>query len=481
MAKLWIDGKWQGGGSRRDLIAPFDGRKLGQVEQADAAQVESAIQAAVAAFPRLRETSRYLRSRLLSEIAAGIQARKSDLVSVMVGEAGKPRQLAEGEIGRAVNTFTIAAEEAKRFGGQQIPIDIEPAGRAYWPVITQPTPRGPILAIAPFNFPLNLVAHKVAPALAVGAPVVVKPPPQAPGAACILAEVFEAALGRVGDDREKIPPAALQIIHAANDVIAPAVTDPRLPILSFTGSDRVGWMLAEKAYRKKVCLELGGNAAVIVHADADLARAAARCAYGAFAYAGQICISVQRVFVHQSVAREFQDLFLSEIAQLPTGDPAQSDTLVGPMIDAAVADRTLAWIDEAKRAGAKVLAGGTRQGNVLAPTVLTQVKPDQKVCTEEVFAPLAVLVPYADLEDAIQGVNDSRFGLQAGIFTESMKDSRRAMEGMNVGGVIINEVPTYRADNMPYGGVKDSGNCREGVAFAMQEYCDLKTIVQWRG
>jgi acyl-CoA reductase-like NAD-dependent aldehyde dehydrogenase len=414
-------------------------------------------------------------------MARGIEARRSELVDAMVSEAGKPRLLSDGEVSRAVVTFTIAAEEAKRLGGEVVPVDVDAAGRAYAPAVSHWAPRGPVLAIAPFNFPLNLIAHKVAPALAVGASVIVKPPPQAPGAARLLAEIFEKAAAEAGDARERIPPAALQVLSAPNEVLAKAVADPRISILSFTGSDKVGWMLQEKSARKKLILELGGNAAVIVAADADLARAAARCAYGAFAYAGQVCISVQRILVQKDVAARFTELLLAETAKVACGDPARPDVLVGPLIDAAAADRVMAWIEESRRDGAKVLCGGARAGNVIAPAILTGVKPTAKLACEEAFGPVATVDAYGALDEAIASVNASRFGLQAGFFTDGAAAIRRAAEELEVGGLMVNEVPTYRADNMPYGGVKDSGLGREGVRYTMEEYCERRTVVSWQG
>lgn len=443
--------------------------------------MEKALAAAESAGKEFRKVSRFGRSRLLSAMVRGIEARRAELVETMVAEAGKPRTLADGEVGRAIVTFTLAAEEAKRLGGEVVPVDADSGGRAYAPAVSHWAPRGPILAIAPFNFPLNLVAHKVAPALAVGASVIVKPPPQAPGASRLLAEIFAAAAAEASDAREKIPAAALQVVNGPNDVVARAVTDPRIAILSFTGSDKVGWALQAQATRKKVILELGGNAAVIVAADADLKRAAARCAFGGFAYAGQVCISVQRVLVQKEAAARFTELLLAETAKVACGDPARPETLAGPLIDAAAADRVMSWIEESRRDGAKVLCGGSRAGNVIAPTVLSGVKPTAKLACEEAFGPVVVVDSYGEFGEAIAAVNASRFGLQAGLFTDGAAAIRRASEELEVGGLMINEVPTYRADNMPYGGLKDSGLGREGVRYTMEEYCERRTVVEWRG
>ena len=321
----------------------------------------------------------------------------------------------------------------------------------------------------------------MAPALAVGATVLVKPPHQAPGPTRLLAEIFETAVRAITDPQEIIPLSTLQVLNASNEVISKAVSDPRIAILSFTGSDRVGWMLRNQATHKKVALELGGNAGVIVHSDANLKRAAARCAFGGFAYAGQICISVQRIFVHEEVAQRFTELFLSEVKKLVIGDPARQETVVGPLIDQAAADRVMAWIDEATQEGAHILLGGTRQESLISPTVLSGVKSQSKLCTEEVFGPVVVLNTYREFTEAIAAVNSSRYGLQAGVFTENLKLTHQAIENLDVGGILINEIPTYRADSMPYGGMKESGLGREGVRYAMEEFSERKTVISWMG
>ncbi len=480
--RLFIAGRWEDGRSEaREIRSPFSGERVAGADQADEAQLERALAATAEAFRSFRKSSSYVRSRLLAGIAQGIGARRREIVDSVVQEAGKPRQLADLEVSRAIQTFTIASEEAKRQVGELIPVDLEASGRAYGPATSRWVPRGPVLAIAPYNFPLNLVAHKVAPALAVGCTVIVKPAPQAPGAATILAEIFERAARDASDAREQVPAAALQLVNAPNAVVGRAVTDPRITTLSFTGSDKVGWQLQQAAVRKKVALELGGNAAVIVHSDADLQRAATRCAFGGFAYGGQICISVQRVFVQREVAERFTDLFLAEVRKLKVGDPALDDTVVGPLIDAAHADKVSTWIDEALRGGARALAGGERRGNLIPPTVLAGVRETDKVNTEEVFGPVVVLETYDDFGKAVAAVNRSRFGLQAGVFTDSSRLIRQACDELEVGGILVNEIPTYRADNIPYGGVKESGLGREGVRYAMEELCERRTVVSWQG
>lgn len=477
---LWLDGDWIKSRDIREVRAPYTGARVARVDYADSAQMRRALAAAAECFPRLRALSRHARSRLLAAMADGIEGRRAELACLMALEAGKPATLADVEVSRAVTTFTAAAEEAKRYGGEVIPLDTDLAGRSFAPAVSYWVPRGPVLAITPFNFPLNLVAHKVAPALAVGAPVLLKPAPQAPGPAAVLAEIFEAARTS-GDASEAVPAAAFQVINCANDIAAIAVDDPRIATLSFTGSAPVGWRLQGRAVGKKVALELGGNAAVIVHRDADLARAAARCAIGGFAYAGQVCISVQRIFVHEDVAARFQRLLLQETAKLVVGDPLDPRTSVGPLIDAATADRVMSWISAAAAGGARVLVGGVRKGNVVAPTILTKVRGDMKVVCEEVFGPVVVLAGYSDFGRALDAVNSSRFGLQAGVFTDSARLMSEAVSRLEVGAVLINEVPTYRSDVMPYGGVKESGLGREGVRYAMEDYSERRTVVTWRG
>ncbi|MDE2511353.1 MAG: aldehyde dehydrogenase family protein [Elusimicrobia bacterium] len=479
--RLFIGGRWEEGATRREIRSPFSGAAVASAHQASPEQMERALSCAAASFLEFRRVSRCGRARLLSALSRGIESRRAEFVESIVAEAGKPRTLADAEVTRAAGVFALAAEEARRLGGEVVPVDIDAAGRAYAPAVSTWVPKGPVLAIGPFNFPLNLIAHKVAPALAVGASVLVKPPPQAPGAARLLAEVFEAASEDVSDSRETIPSGALQVLSAANDVVSTAVSDPRIAVLSFTGSDKVGWLLQEKAIRKKVVLELGGDAAVIVAEDADLERAAARCAFGAFAYAGQVCISVQRVLLQKSISARFTELFLTATAKVASGDPGRRDVLAGPLIDAAAADRVMAWIAEAKAGGAKVLAGGTRAGNMIAPTVLTGVPATAKLSREEAFGPVALLSEYADFDDALAAVNSSRFGLQAGLFTDSESRVRRAAEELEVGGLVVNDAPTYRADHLPYGGVKDSGLGREGVRCAMEECCERRVVVRWKG
>jgi glyceraldehyde-3-phosphate dehydrogenase (NADP+) len=348
-----------------------------------------------------------------------------------------------------------------------VPLDIAPATEGYTAIVER-FPIGVIGAIAPFNFPLNLVAHKLAPAIAVGNTVVLKPPPQAPLSALLLADVcYDAGL----------PAAALSVVHCPVEVAQALAEDARIAMLSFTGSAKVGWHLKTVAGKKKVVLELGGNAAAVVLRDADLAWAARRCALGSFAQAGQVCIKVQRIFVERPVFDAFLALFRQETKALRVGDPSDVETIVGPMIDTANADRVSAWVDDAVKAGAARLTGGGRRNNVLEPTILTGTTPAMKVEAEEVFGPVSTVAPVDSVDEAFARVNESRYGLQAGVFTFDVRNIAKAFQELNVGGVIANDYPTLRVDNFPYGGVKDSGFGREGVRYAMEEMTELKTLV----
>lgn len=475
---LFIDGAWREAVATAAVTSPFTGEVVAHSGLASAADMDAAIAAADRDFGAFRAAIRAARAKLLADMARGIEARREEFVTRMIREAGKPRSLATVEVSRAVATFTAAAEEAKRLGGEVVPLDGEAANAGYGPAIAYWFARSPVLAIAPFNFPLNLVAHKVAPALAVGAPVIVKPPPQAPGCAMLLADIFQEARQADAAVHGAIPRAALQVVAAANDVTGRAVTDPRIGTVSFTGSQKVGWMLQGLAVGKKVVLELGGNAAVIVAADADLARAANRCAFGGFAYAGQICISVQRVLVQAAVEEEFVRRLVEEVEKIRCGDPDAADVICGPLIDAAAADRVMAWIEAAQARGGRVLAGGTRTGRTMvAPTVMTHVPRDLPLACEELFGPVVLVDTFTDMEDAVRQANDSAYGLQAGVFTDSAAARHFAVQHLEVGGIILNDIPTFRADTMPYGGVKGSGLGREGVRYAMEDFCERRTVV----
>jgi acyl-CoA reductase-like NAD-dependent aldehyde dehydrogenase len=370
-------------------------------------------------------------------------------------------------VGRAISTFTIASEEAKRIPGEVVPLDITP-GTDHHFGLAQRFPIGPILGITPFNFPLNLVAHKVAPALAVGNPIVLKPAPQTPLTSLLLGEV----ISKLG-----LPDGMVSIVPCTNAVAERMVMDDRFAMVSFTGSAAVGWKLKAKAGRKRVVLELGGNAGVIVEPDADLDYAAERCAVGGYGYSGQTCISVQRIYVHESAYQAFLERLLKRVGAFKVGNPADETTMIGPLIDEGAAKRLESWIQEAVSGGAKVRIGGKRLGSLLEATVLTDVKPEMKVNYEEAFGPLVNVTPYAKFEEAIAALNDSPYGLQAGVFTRDIKKAFQAYNEIEAGAVLINEIPTFRADQMPYGGVKNSGLGREGLRYAIEEMTERKLLV----
>ncbi|MBH0191042.1 MAG: aldehyde dehydrogenase family protein, partial [Nitrospira sp.] len=386
---------------------------------------------------------------------------------LITAEAGKPITDAKREVSRAVQTFTVAAEESRRIPGDVIPLDWTPGTDSHLGIMRR-VPIGPILGITPFNFPLNLVAHKVAPALAAGNPILIKPAPQTPLTALLLGEIaWEAG----------VPPGGLNVVPCDNVLAERMVVDPRFKLMSFTGSAAVGWMLKAKCGKKKVTLELGGNAGVVIEPDADLDLAAQRCAAGGFGYAGQTCISVQRVFVHQSVVEAFTTKLLIHVARLKAGDPTDEMTTIGPVIDPGAAHRIENWISDAVAQGARVLLGGKRMGSVVEATVLANVTPDMKVSCEEVFGPVVTVTPYRQLSDAIALLNQSEYGLQAGLFTQDVNKIFYAFRHLEVGAVLANEIPTFRADHMPYGGVKDSGLGREGISAAIEDMTEPRLLV----
>ena len=462
-----IGGRWSHTTTVAPLRNPYTGETIAHVCQAGPAEAEAAVQSSVDGAAAMRRLSGYARSTLLHKAAQALLARQEEFARTMTAEAGKPVTDARREVGRAIQTFSIAAEEAKRIGGEVVPLDWSPGMEFYWGV-TRRFPIGPILGITPFNFPLNLVAHKVAPALAAGNSIVIKPAPQAPLTALLLGAVLlEAGL----------PPGGLNVLPCENAVAEQLVVDPRFKLLSFTGSAPVGWMLKAKCGKKKVVLELGGNAAVIVEPDADLDYAAQRCVTGGFTYAGQTCISVQRIFVHESIAAAFTENLVARVQGLATGDPSDERTVVGPLIDAGAAQRIEGWIGEAVAQGASLLSGGPRAGSVVPPTVLSQVTATMNVSCQEVFGPLVTISPYREFEEALKAVNESAYGLQAGIFTNNIGRIFQAFDQLEVGGVLANEIPTFRADHMPYGGIKDSGIGREGLRYAIEDMTEPKLLV----
>ncbi|HEV8266704.1 MAG TPA: aldehyde dehydrogenase family protein [Thermoanaerobaculia bacterium] len=446
--------------------SPYNRAEVGRVARPGKVEIEAAVGKAAAAFEKTRRLPTFRRAEILRSVAEALLRRKEDLALTIASEAGKPLRAARLEVERASATFHAAAAEVETRAGDVLPLDVNTASLGRWGVVRR-FPIGPVLAITPFNFPLNLSAHKVAAALGVGAPVVQKPASQTPFSAMALREtVLDAGWA----------PEAYAVLPIAGADAGTLVDDARLPIVSFTGSAEVGWGLKSRVPKKRVTLELGGNAAVVVHSDGDLDDAATRAVAGAFGYAGQSCISLQRALVHRPAFATFRDRLLERVARLVVGDPLEEATEIGPMITEQDAERASLWVEEAIAQGAEILAGGQRNGALLEPTVLQETRPTMKVECAEVFAPVLTLTPYDDFEDALRRVNDSPFGLQAGVFTRDLGRIQRAYEALEVGAVIVNDVPTWRADRMPYGGVKDSGRGREGPAYAMDAFTEPRLL-----
>jgi glyceraldehyde-3-phosphate dehydrogenase (NADP+) len=469
---LLINGAWVGAVESSPVFNPHTGGEIARVPLGGVGEIEVALAAAAEAFPRVRGTAGHERAALLLRIAAGIQARQADFVATIVSEAGKPVTFAEAEVARAAITFTAAAEEARRAHGELLPVEAYPSGDGHLGLMRR-FPLGVIAAITPFNFPLNLVAHKVAPALATGNTMVVKPAMKTPLTALLLAEVLHEA---------GVPAGQMNFVTCGNEDAARLVTDGRVQKVTFTGSPAVGWRLKELCGKKRITLELGGNAGVIVHSDADVAAAVPLIATGAFGYAGQSCISVQRVVVHESRYEELKAALVAHIAaKVPTGDPWERTTVVGPMITEPARDAVLERIAAALAGGARLVCGGQVRGRCLEATVLENADAAMAICAEEAFAPVLTLHRYAEFAEALAFVNASDFGLQAGVFTRDLTLALRAYEELEVGGVLINQVPTFRVENMPYGGIKDSGFGREGARYAMEEMTEMKSLVIKRG
>ena len=463
--KLLIGSDWLATPDRRPTTDPYTGRTLAQMPQADAAMLDRAIGVAHEAFATTRRSSATERAAILKKTAAAIEARRAEFVETIIAEAGKPVTLADGEVSRAVGTFTVAAEEAAHATDEDLPIDHMPGGKGHTARIRR-FPVGVIYGITPFNFPLNLVAHKVAPCIASGNTMLLKPAPRTPLTSLLLGEVLLAA---------GMTPGQINIVACPNELAGRPMEDPRIKMVSFTGSPKVGWPIKQQAYRKKVTLELGGNAAVIVCEDADVDAAIPLIASGAFAYAGQSCISVQRVYAHASIYASFREKLLAYVRdKVKTGDPRDKSVINGPLIDRAAQERLLTWINSA---GSPPLCGGQAQGPCITPTILENVDPKQEISCNEAFGPVMTLDRYTDFPTALATVNDSRFGLQAGVFTRDPARAQQAFTTLDVGGVMINQVPTFRVENMPYGGVKDSGFGREGVRYAMEDMTEPKVLV----
>ena len=465
--KLLIGEERRESAQRMEVRNPYNGEVVGVVHKGTEKDIDEAIEKAVKAFNVTRKMPTHQRSEILHKVANLIREKRDELARTICLEAGKTMTDSRIEADRAVNTFTIAAEEAKRIEGEVLPLDLLPASVSRIG-ITRRFPIGPMAGISPFNFPLNLVAHKVAPCIASGNTIVVKPASATPMTAILLGEIVVEA---------GMPDGGMSVVPCPGSIGELLVTDDRLTKLTFTGSAEIGWYLKSKAGKKKVTLELGGNAGAMVHTDADLDYAIPRLVRGSFAYAGQICISVQRIFVHKDIYDDFLERFVDETKKLRRGDPIEDDTDLSPMIDEPNAIRAEECVMEAVEAGAKVVTGGKRDGTYYEPTVVVNTKPEMKVNCMEVFAPIVTITPYSQFEEAVKGVNDSDFGLQAGVFTQDVKRIFYAYNNIDVGGLIVNDIPTYRIDHMPYGGVKDSGFGREGLRYAIEEMTELKLLV----
>lgn len=464
-----IDNNWHTSSEKKDVLSPFDGELAGTVSIPGENDCSIALEAADSAFHEFRKTPSHEKRNILKKIAEGIEKRKDELARILVLEGGKPLKSARVEVQRAITTFSVGAEEADTLSkGQLVPIDIAKGNENMFGILRR-FPVGVLMGISPFNFPLNLVAHKVAPAIASGNTIILKPAMQTPLSAIILGEIIL---------ESGLPKGVFNILTLPGSRTGKVLDDPRIRKISFTGSDEVGWKLMERYSKKKVTLELGGNAATVIDEDPpDFDFAVSRNVWGAFYQAGQSCISVQRIYVHENIYEKYLKEFTEQAKKLKVGNPLNDDTDVGPVIDEKAAGRIMQWIDEAVNDGADMLTGGNRDGNIITPTVLTNVNPGNKVSCEEVFGPVVHIEKYKDYDEVLGRVNDTRYGLQAAVFTKDMKKAYKAYETLDYGGVIINDFPSFRVENMPYGGIKDSGVGREGLRYAIEEMTEPKLMV----
>jgi aldehyde dehydrogenase (NAD+) len=462
-----VAGKWSPGSDHIEVKSPFDGSLVATVGKPTRQDVERAVEAAAECFDETRRLPAHARAEALMHISRRLEERGTEVTELISREGGKPLKWAKVEAARAVSTFRWAAEECRRLGGELIRLDTEESLGSRV-ALARRFPIGPVLAITPFNFPVNLVAHKMAPALAVGAPIVIKPATKTPLGALLLGELFL---------ETDLPKAMLSVIPIGGSEAGELAKDDRFKKISFTGSSQVGWDLKAADPKKAVTLELGGNAGVIVHSDADLDKAAQRVAFGGYYQAGQSCISVQRTIVHTSVFDAFKDKLVTEVEKLKTGDPSDPETDVGPLIDRDALEKVATWVDEAVQGGAEILTGGKREDPFYLPTVLSRTQAEMKVRKEEIFGPVVTVEPYESFEEAIALANETRYGLQAGVFTSDINRILQAHRDVEAGGIIVNDVASFRADQMPYGGVKDSGTGREGLRYAMEEMTEIKTLV----
>jgi acyl-CoA reductase-like NAD-dependent aldehyde dehydrogenase len=465
--KILIGGDWREASESFAVKSPYTQETLAEVFSANASENEEAIAVAENASKEMQRLARFQIAKGLRKIAASIEARKKEFAETIALESAKPILLARGEVERGIATFAWAAGEAERFAGEIVPVDTQAGGKGKT-AYTLRVPRGVVYGITPFNFPLNLVAHKVAPALASANAIIVKPSQRTPLTSLLLGEVFL---------ESGLPKSALQIVPMDVKYMDSVLADERINMISFTGSAEVGWNLKQKAGKKMVALELGGNAPVIVDETADVQKSLEKTTTGAFAYAGQICISVQRIYIHEKIFDEWTEKFIASANNLKKGNPLDESTQLSVMIDEAAAKKAESWIEEATQADAKLLCGGKREGAMLDATVLTNTNPEMRVASEEIFAPVAVVEKFSDFAEAVDLSNQTKYGLQAGVFTQNLSNTNYAAANLEYGGVIINDAPTFRVDNMPYGGAKDSGFGREGVRYAMEEMSEIRLVV----
>jgi acyl-CoA reductase-like NAD-dependent aldehyde dehydrogenase len=451
-----------------EVLSPFDGEVIARCSLAGKEELEEAIISAQAVEKEMSSMPSYKKSEILNGIAKGIENERDYLANLLAKEAGKPLKLALGEVDRAIQTYKVAAEECKRLPSEYIQLDWTAAGEGKEGLVKY-FPIGLVAGISPFNFPLNLTSHKIAPAIAAGCPIILKPASSTPLSALELARIIY---------KTDLPKGALSILPMDRISGNLLVTDPRFNLLTFTGSPQVGWKMKEMAGKKKVVLELGGNAGVIVSETANIEKAIAKCILGAFAYSGQVCIHTQRIYVHESIFEKFIKQMAEGTAKLAIGDPTSPQTDFSAMIDNNNTSRVLDWVNEAINEGAKVICGGKARNNIFEPTIITNTKPNMKVCSLEIFGPVVVVEPYSNFIDAISAINNSDFGLQAGVFTNRIDEESIAFNEIKVGGVIINDVPTFRVDHMPYGGIKDSGLGREGVKYAILDMMEPRLLVR---
>jgi len=449
-----------------EVLDKHTGEVAWRVAKADDSVVDRAVTAAVEAARPMAELPAHRRRDVLQHCVERFREREEELIEVLIVEGGKVRRDARGEVTRLIETFMVAAEEATRIGGEVIPMDISPRSEKFsgmWKRV----PVGPVSFITPFNFPYNLVAHKIAPAIAAGCPFLLKPAEKTPVGALLLGDILAEC---------DLPEGAFSILCVDRDDAARFTEDERLKLMSFTGSDLVGWKLKANAGKKPVVMELGGNASCLVDADADVDDAVSRVTFGGFYQSGQSCVSVQRVIVHEDIYETFRDKLCAEVGALPGGDPRDENTWIGPLITEDDARRVVDWIEEAVAGGARLLVGGQREGSVVRPAVVESVPADGKLRREEVFGPVVTLEKFSDFDAALEAINDSRYGLQAGLFIRDISKINKAWNRLEVGGVIINDVPSFRVDHMPYGGVKDSGLGREGIRYAIEDMTEIRLL-----